>query len=437
MPKLTKTYIDKVQLPASDYEVHFDDAVKGYGLRVMATGRKVFFVMGRVRGKSVQFTIGAFGTYTEDKARKRAQSILQDMREGIDPRDAKKVDEAAKVTLGEVMERYVSARGDKLKDSTATEMRRHVEKVFGDWKDNPIVNITEDMCRKRHEKMSREGLRGKPAPGQANISATTLRTLINFAGREFRRADGSPLIQRNPVVNGLSDRWAVLEPRSERYIDPKRVGDVWHMLTTRRSELIAAQQREDGQVYPKHADNQAGIDLAMFLMLTGARRNEAAMLEWRNVNLDEGWWHIPDPKNRKPIWLPLSDQAAEVIRGRKQIEGNPYVFTTRSKSGHVMDTRDPLDRISKVAGLTLSAHDLRRTFVSIGVDVLDIDFYKIERLTNHVSKTVTGKHYLTSQKLIRLAPEVKRIGDWVEDQGKIAEAKATGANVVAFPAGAA
>ena len=102
-----------------------------------------------------------------------------------------------------------------------------------------------------------------------------------------------------------------------------------------------------------------------------------------------------------------------------------------------MDTRDPLDRISKVAGLTLSAHDLRRTFVSIGVDVLDIDFYKIERLTNHVSKTVTGKHYLTSQKLIRLAPEVKRIGDWVEDQGKIAEAKATGANVVAFPAGAA
>jgi hypothetical protein len=33
VPKLTKTYIDKVQPPASGYEVHWDDSVKGYGLR--------------------------------------------------------------------------------------------------------------------------------------------------------------------------------------------------------------------------------------------------------------------------------------------------------------------------------------------------------------------------------------------------------------------
>jgi hypothetical protein len=53
-------------------------------------GKRVFFVMGRVNGKQVQYSIGPFGTYTEDAARKRAQKLLQDMREGIDPREAKR-----------------------------------------------------------------------------------------------------------------------------------------------------------------------------------------------------------------------------------------------------------------------------------------------------------------------------------------------------------
>ena len=31
MPKLTKTYIDKIAPPAEGYELHWDDAVRGYG----------------------------------------------------------------------------------------------------------------------------------------------------------------------------------------------------------------------------------------------------------------------------------------------------------------------------------------------------------------------------------------------------------------------
>lgn len=55
MPKLTKTYIDRVQPPAAEYEIHWDgghdSAVKGYGLRVTASGVKAFVAQGRVKGK--------------------------------------------------------------------------------------------------------------------------------------------------------------------------------------------------------------------------------------------------------------------------------------------------------------------------------------------------------------------------------------------------
>jgi integrase len=433
LPKLTKTFIDNVKPPARDYDVHWDDAVKGYGLRVTAAGpgkppRKVFFVMGRVagQGKSIQFTIGPFGVYTEDKARRRARSLLQDMREGIDPRDAKRADEAMKVTLGEVMESYISRPG-RLKASSAAAMKHHVDRAFAAWRDKPIANISEDDVRRRYREMAAKGLTGRPAPGQANISMATLRALINYAGRQYKRSDGSPLIAHNPV-SALRDDWVELKPRT-RDIATNKVGEVWHMLASGRGDLIAAQNREDGRINPQDADKQAGVDLIMFLLLTGARRNEAALLEWRNVNLDEGWWHIPDPKNANPVWLPLSSQAMALLAARPRIDGNPCVFASRSKSGHVMDTRAPLERISELTGGTLSAHDLRRTFVSIGVAACGIDLHKIELLTNHVPKGVTARHYLQTQRLQYLAPQAQQIGDWIGQQAAIAAA----ANVIALP----
>lgn len=435
MPKLTKAFVEKVQPPASGHVVHWDGghdrAVKGYGLRVSSLGKRVFIAMGRVHGKQVQYTVGPFGQFTEDEARSKARTILQQMRDGIDPRDVKKADEAAAITLQQVCDAYTSRPG-KLKDSSKVEIERHVAKVFTAWKDKPIASITADQVRRRYREMATQGLTGKPAPGQANISMTTLRALINFAARQYKRADGSPIISHNPV-DALRDDWIQLKPRT-RDIDTKKVGEVWHMLITVRDDLIAAQQRENGRVNPQDADKQAGVDLVLFLLLTGARRNEGAKLQWRNVNLEEGWFHLPDPKNANPVWMPLSSQAKAVLAARPRVEGNPHVFASRGKSGHVIDTRAPLQRISTLVGATLSAHDLRRTFVSVGVATCGIDLHKIELLTNHVPKGVTARHYLQTSRLQYLEPEVQRIGDWIEEQGRIARAKASGGNIVALRA---
>jgi len=186
MAKITKTFVDKVQSPAEGYAVHWDDSVKGYGLRVSSQGKRVFIAMGRVQGKPIQFTLGPYGVLTEDAARKKAQKVLQDMREGIDPRNSKRADEAMKVTLQQVCDAYVERPG-KLKESSKAEMKRHVEKVFASWKDKPIVAISEDDVRKRHREMVEKGLDGKrAAPASANASMVTLRILCNFASRQYR-----------------------------------------------------------------------------------------------------------------------------------------------------------------------------------------------------------------------------------------------------------
>ena len=421
MVKLTKSFVDKVQPPASGYAMHWDDSVKGYGLRVSPRGKRVFVAMGRIRGKNVQITIGPFGVFTEDQARKKAQKALQQMREGVDPRDVLKADEAMNVTLRTVADAYF-ARPGKLKSVTRNEMDRQIRTVFAAWEHKPIALITEDDVRKRYREMTTKGMRGKPAVGSANLSMTTLRTLINYAGRQHRRADGSPLITYNPVL-ALKDDWIELKPRT-RDIEAKKVGEVWHMLG-------------EASVNARDSDARAGVDLVRLLLICGMRRNEGAKLTWDRVDLDEGWFHLPDPKNRNPVWAPLSSQAIALLRTREPADGDkdasPFVFPSRSKAGHVMDTRAPLEKISKVVGTHLSAHDLRRTWVSIGVATLDIDLNKIELLTNHVARGITAKHYLQTSKLQYLQPEVQAIGDWIENEGKVAAAKAAGENVVSLP----
>ena len=420
MVKLTKAFIDKVQAPEKGYQVHWDDSVKGYGLRVAPPPdpgkppRRVFIVMGRVAGKSIQFTIGAYGTYTEDAARKRAQKLLQDMREGIDPRDAKKHDAAVAVTLRDVADAYKDRPG-KLKGSSADVIERHVTTTFEAWLSKPIASITEDDVRKRYREMLTKGLRGKAgAPGQANQGFAVLRALINFASRRYKRSDGSPVITHNPV-GALKDDWIQLKPRTSRVPDSK-VGAVWNALEQWRGDT-------------HNRETLAAIDLSMFLLLTGCRLKEAASLTWDRVNLEEGWFHLPDPKNRNPVWLPLSSQAVALLESRARVEGNRHLFASLSRSGHIIDPRDTRRKISEVAGTKIMNHDLRRTYITIGVANCNLDYYKVELLTNHIPTGVTAKHYLETSRLDYLKPETQRIADWIEQQA----AQASGANVVPMP----
>jgi integrase len=412
MAKLTKSYIDKLVAPATGYSLHWDEQDRGFGCRITPTGKRTFLVQGRVHGKELRVTIGPYGVFTADQARDAAREHLRSMRLGVDPRDAKRESQAAKVTLRTVADEYM-ARPGKLKDSSKEQIERHVGTTFSTYEQRPILDISEDYCRKRYRAMLTGGLHGNReggSPGQANQAFSILRALINFAMRRYKRTDGSPLITHNPVA-ALRDDWVTLKER-DTYIPVAKIGAVVNMLTAARE-----------QAYIREA--LSGLDLAMFLLWSGCRLGEATELTWDRVNIDDSdpancWWHLPDPKNRNPIWLPLPSQAVEMLKQRERVKNNPHVFPSWSKSGHIQDPRDLWKKISAVAGVAVSAHDLRRSFTTYGVTECKVDLYKIELLTSHKPHSVTMKHYLETKRLQYLQPEIQQVADWIERKALVA-----------------
>lgn len=434
--KLTKSAIDRVRAPGAKTRFYWDTETKGFGLRVTPSGAASFIAQGAVRGtgKEVRMTIGTYGAWTVDQARRRAEEYKHQFEDGINPREAAKADAAMRITLGAVMEAYVERPG-KLKPGTAHEYRRHVEQVLAAWKDKPIASITRDMVQARHRELVDGGLEGKRgAPASANAAMVTLRILINFANRQYRRIDGGPLVLHNPV-EVLKDHWAPLGSRTDRYVDRRMVGEVWNALYDARESA-------------RTKDQLAGIDLTLFALLSGARRNEMTTLTFDRVNIDEDdpsncWWYLEDRKRGDPIWLPLSSQAVVLLKSRmpqpQNDEGDEkpsaYVFPSWSRTGHITDARAPMELVSGIVGKHLSLHDMRRIFTNIAMRECLIEKFRTDLLTGHkpAQADVTSRNYLDLARLDWLQPEIQKIGDWIENEGKVAAAKESGANVLSLP----
>jgi integrase len=156
------------------------------------------------------------------------------------------------------------------------------------------------------------------------------------------------------------------------------------------------------------------------MLLTLARRQEAAQARWRDVNLDAGVWTIPETKNGETHVVPLSRQALDLLRSRlpKDDAGNPErpdpdapVFAT-SKGAPLGDW----DRETKVIQRASNTghwtrHDLRRTGATMLGEMGELPDI-IEAALNHVSiRSPLAATYNRSRYRPQVAAALQRLAD--------------------------
>ena len=154
--------------------------------------------------------------------------------------------------------------------------------------------------------------------------------------------------------------------------------------------------------------------LVRFLLLTAARRNEAAAMRWDEIGGDT--WTLPASRNKtgEQLVRPLSKAAQEVLAGMPRL--GAFVFSAdgrRGISGFSQGKRQ-FDQQCGVTGWTL--HDLRRTARSL-MSRAGIPSEHAERCLGHVLGGVEGTYnrYLYMPEMARayevLASMIERIID--------------------------
>ena len=338
MARITKKAVDALGARPREYML-WDDDIKGFGVRVHPSGRKVYLVKYRHRGRVVKRTIGPHGAVSPAAARGRAAEIVTAAKTGRDlmgrvlPLQA---DTAATVhdLAMRFLEEYVPAH---CKPSSAHSyeitVHQHVLCRLGNLR---VVDVTRGDVAALHHRM-------RGTPYAANRTIGILSAMFTVAELWGLRPQGS-----NPC----------------RYVKRFRERKRERFLSDEEYRRLGAALREAESTGTEAAPAIAAIRL---LMLTGCRLSEIMNLRWDDVALDAAELRLPDSKTGAKV-VHLGEPAVEVLRRIARVGGNPWVIAGRRAGSRIASLHFPWGRIRKRAGLDdVRLHDLRHSFASGGL----------------------------------------------------------------------
>ena len=357
MAKITKRTVDAL-VGQERERVVWDDDLKGFGVRVHPSGRRVYIVKTRFRGRVIKMTIGPHGAVTPSYARVRAAEIITDARAGKNP-VGRNADAPTMIALGKrFLKEYVATH---CKPSTAEEYRRSV-KLFIDPRIGRyrVPDIQRSDIAALHHDM-------RDTPYQANRTLGVLSKMFNLAELWDLRPDGS-----NPCRHVKRFR----EEKRERFlsdIEYQRLGAALKEIEVDGTETASA------------------IAAVRLLMLTGCRLSEIQKLRWQHVDLGAGELRLPDTKTGAKV-VYLGDPAIAVLERIDRRDGNPWVIAGRKPESHLTDLQHPWRRIRARADLDdVRIHDLRHSFASGGLLVGE-GLPMIGKLLGHTQVQTTARY---------------------------------------------
>lgn len=381
--KLTKTVVDRAALPSDKAQAFLrDSALQGFGLRITRNGTKSFIVEKRIHGKVRRMTLGKYGPLTVEQARREAQKQLATIAMGSDPIAEKRTRQARAITLQNAFTDFLVARKN-LKPKTINDYRHAITHYLKPWLKKPINEITAPMVSRRHREIGEQN--GKV---QANVVFRTLKSVMNYAKFEYLDGNNQPILSANPVD--------ILNHTRAWY--PQR----------RRHTIIKAHQLPNwyrAVQSLKAPDNTTSAhviaDFLVFVLFSGLRFSEATSLRWEQIDIKDRTLFLPDPKNREPFTLPLSEFVLKLLMERQLLAVNDYVFPNRDGSGHLVEPRKQIALVIERSGIDFKVHDLRRTFITVA-ESLDVSSYTLKRLVNHkVSSDVTDGYIISDIERLR------------------------------------
>jgi integrase len=342
---LTPIAIANLKPRAARFEVS-DPGCRGLRVVVFPSRRKSFIVRFRFRGLQRKLTLGPClterGVAESDTApeldtplslaaaRERATRALREAKSGHDPcaaKQRKRQEERAAEsdTLRAISEEYLRRKGPELR--TLSQRRSDLDLLCASILGRlPVAEIK----RAQYTRVL-DDIADHNGPVRADRVLSAAKTLLSW------HASRSDFI--SPLGRGMR-RTSIKERARTRTLNDDELRRVW----------LAAEQ-DKGPFGP----------FVKFVLLTAARRSEAAALRRSELSDNGSTWTIPREryKSGRDVIFPLSERAQAIVAA--QPERGDFVFSATGQRalGGFDKRKADFDAACGVSGYTL--HDLRRT----------------------------------------------------------------------------
>lgn len=393
---LTEKVIARLPTPVDgQYKVR-DEELKGFYLLV-GKKRRTYMVKADLRknGKrisSLNIAVGDARQMQLREAKTLAKTYLIQISQGQHPtqKEKPKRPTGQSITLGQAWHRYRDGhmRRKGRAETTIRGYGDHVERLMKDWRDRPLIEITNDPSgvADLHDRISKEN-----GPVQANNCMRSLRAIYNHARKRHRDL---------PAYN----------PTDAVDWNPER----------RRNTAMGLTDLPGWFRQLEELDNPVRREFHLFTLLSGSRPAALRCARLEHIDTKRRVLHLPNPKGgaKRAFDVPLSRQMilclVRVIRAGRIMypeEAAEWIFPSESATGFMHSQKESRARLSRWG------NDLRQSFrtIAAAAGVSEID---CRLLMNHAIQGVNAG-YITRHKLLEdhLRCQQQAISDMIYRHG--------------------
>ena len=349
--RLTQRRVDALKPHRRACDIR-DAEIKGFGVRILPSGRKRYFLHSQIDGNRVWHAIGDADDITLECVRTQARALLVSRRNGGEPASDASEPVAFEMVAEEVFQRY---RRQWKPSTQKVNLANYRNQILPWFRGRPIADITRRDIQQWFASLH-------ATPVAADRSAPVLSVILKQAEVYGYRPEDS-----NPCT-GI-----------KRY---RRLG--------RERFLTAGEIRRLSRVLERYRESHPlQSSIVRLLLLTGCRKSEILTLRWSDYR--EGKLLLSDSKTGpRTVWL--SSVSRRILNGLPR--SGPWVFPSPRRNFHLSGfTLDSFWwKVRAEAGIEdVRCHDLRHTYASValahGETILTIG-----RLLGHNDPATTLKY---------------------------------------------
>jgi integrase len=314
-------------------QILWDDSLRGFGVRVYASGRKAYVLRYRASrgraGRQRLLVLGPTNVLTLDEARTKARVLLAQALEGADPAEIRERTRSAP-TFAQMAWAYLEQNSRKR--SAGDDDQRTRDYLLPLLGTRRAIDINRVDLHSLHQRVALDR-----SGATANRILALASALFTWGERSGWLPSGHP----NPA-RGIP-----------RFKETSRA----RWLTHEEVRKLLASVAKDPNPYVR-----AFVWIAL---LTGARKSELLAAKWMHVSFEERILRLPRTKAGNVHEVPLSSAALHVLGSLPRTAEQPYVFAGIRVARALVNIDKPWRRICRAAGVEdVRLHDLRRTLGS-------------------------------------------------------------------------